>query len=179
MIDFVTPVAPDRDLGKEYNRVMRNAQNPWVCIRDCDTMFLTPMDGVYDVMRRAIEVHPDCGLFSCITNRIYWPHQRYDDEACDPVPDILYHRRIAESMMKAPSLIMDFSNKPISGFCMLLSKAWWNRVGGFPEGGKLLHVDKQFSKKCLALGPIGIIRNIYVFHYYRLHSNHTDKSHLV
>lgn len=177
MIEFANPVAPDRDLGKEYNRVIRQTGLPWVCLTDCDALFLTRMDQVRATMVEAITHYPENGLFTCVTNRIYNRAQQLGGFSENS--DILPHLKIALEQIAKP-LDVVASARPISGFMMLVSKRLWEKVGGFPEGGRFLQVDTKFSNRCRRAGsPPLVIRNIYMFHLYRFGTSRNDVSHLV
>lgn len=175
-IDFVTPVAPDRDLGAEYNRVMRSCQAPWVCIRDCDTMFLTRMDVVRRALEEYIEMSPT-GLLTCLTNRIYNPAQRL------PGMEDIY--AVKPHIAKAKGLIagkpaLEPSPLRIGGFFMLVRKSLWEEVGGFDEGRGLIRVDGSFSDKCSEAGnPPMVMQTVYVFHVYRMLEGKGYREHLV
>ena len=177
-IDFVTPVAPGKDLGAEYNRAMGQSTCPWVCIRDCDTMFLTPMSGILAEMLRYIEVYPKCGLFTCLTNRIWTPEQQLDRKFSED-RNIENHIILAESQLTECNA-GPVCEAPISGFLMLIKKNLWEKVGGFPEGGKFLGVDNRFCEDCRKAGsPPRVMHSIYVFHIYRMREGREYKKHLL
>lgn len=178
MIDFVTPVAPDKCLGKEYNRAMADSKQPWVCIRDCDTAFLTPMDIVLQHMLEYIRIYPQCGLFTCLTNRVYNKHQLHEGHFSDET-DIMHHIRIAQDRIKS-GLAAPVSPNPLSGFLMLIKKELWKEVGGYREQGRILGTDNEFSEACRKAGSLPrVMHTIYLFHVYRLGmASRYDVSHL-
>lgn len=179
VIDFVTPVSPEANLGAAYNRVMRNIPpGGWACIRDCDTAFLVPMSDVLAHMYRYIKKYPKCGLFTCLTNRIYAREQLYKGHFSEAT-DLMAHIDIAEDLISHKHTAPE-TPSPISGFLMLVSREMWDRVGGFSERGRFLGIDNKFGEACRRKGsPPRVMKSIYVFHVYRMGKGRTYKKHLL
>ena len=73
---------------------------------------------------------------------------------------------------------MEIINSPVSGFLMVLKRKVWEEVK-YSENLQLLHVDWDFSKRLEAKGySIGLMKGVYVFHYYRLKEGAESIRHL-
>lgn len=188
-IHHITPSAIDKNLGKAYNEAMsRIPDGDWACIRDLDTMFLTP-NGTSIIHRHAemFEVlvaagKSKYGVLTCYTNRIH-PISKMQllSSVVSHDRDIGNHIMLAQEVEKREFTITLIPNN-ISGFLMLLPKSLWNEVKFIEEELQCLGVDTEFSKALLESGrPIARMDNLYVFHIYRMGmpGGIRDKSHLV
>lgn len=55
----------------------------------------------------------------------------------------------------------------ISGASMAISKTWWNKLGGLPEGYFMYYEDTDFSTRVLLQGgKLGLLTNTYIEHDY-------------
>lgn len=173
-----TPYSVEKDLGKAYNEYMSLiGEDDWACIRDGDTMFLTPDFG--DIVFNYAYQNPGCVL-TCYTNRIHpFAKEQLVENTDINSPNILHQISIAEYNLKTYN---DFAYKcfgPLSGFLMLIPKSVWNKVK-FKEGVGLLGVDTQFYKDLRAANiPILRMDGLYIWHTYRLGKNIKDTTHLV
>lgn len=178
MIHYSSPFSLEKDLGKAYNQAISLIpDNDWICFTDGDTLFLTSDYGKQ--LQEIVDLHPNTGLFTCITNRVGQKQQCYNNTISED-PNILNHRRIALQIQREKRHQVKPLNIVISGHLMLIKKSVWKEVGGFPEGTGLLAVDNKFSSRILrAHKQILLMEGVYLFHYYRLLEGSHDKSHLL
>lgn len=174
MIIF-TPYSTDKDLGREYNRVMQLIpEGEHACLMDIDAMFLTPQQP--GIIMQYIEKYPDAVL-TCYTNRIsplskQLLHGRVNDNS-----DIRVHTTTAVKMQLEPMKVKVIGNM-ISGFLMVIPKKVWQQIN-FLEGVGCLGVDTWFSRECHKKRiPILLMETIYVWHTYRIENGIYDKKHL-
>lgn len=178
MIHIKIPFAEDKNLGRAYNHAFEGvAEDDWVCLMDHDVLLLTP-DAI-SIMYEYIKSFPNAGIFTCYTNRI---HPLAEDQLLDKrISDntcIKYHSERAYNQKRFGILVTEI-NHVISGFLMLVSKKTWNEIK-FPEYGKCLGVDNDFSQRVLESGKkIYRMDSVYVFHTYRLKNGIKDKTHLI
>ena len=164
-----------KDIGKAYNRYMdRVPDNDWVCFVDHDAMFTTPdwQKQLYDI----INANPDYSCFTVVTNRIGNPGQRFAGVDQNN-HDIKYHREIGElAQNQFGTEVKDITNEHLlSGVVILIKKLVWKEVGGFDEVG-FLGVDNHFHAKLKIKGKkVGLMKGVYVYHYYRAGENETLK----
>jgi hypothetical protein len=172
MIYFFTPYAINRRLGEAYNQYCEIVPNDddWICLTDGDTCFLTPDYGF--IISRAIEIHgANYALLTCYTNRVACPLQRIKVKGASTNRDILFHRNLAHNLAKENRGDVLPIKEPIGGFFLLFQKQIWKSFP-FPDvtnRGTLLGIDRKWSSTLLAHNlRIGLIANLYLFHYYRL-----------
>lgn len=171
---FFTPFSIEKNLGKSYNECLSLIpEGDLACLRDLDTMFLTPDAG--QIISDYASRFPDAVLV-CYTNRIH-PLATEQLLANAPYnsPDILEHIKIAQD--KKQDLTVSECHSHLSGFLMVVPKSVWHKVK-FNEGG-LLGVDTLFFKDLRVKG-VKILRMnaIYIFHTYRIWTDIKDKNHL-
>lgn len=161
-IDVRIAYEPGAKLGQDYNRIFRETAHDWVLLVDHDVLILNPH--WYLLCQKAIEQHPTAGLFTCYTNNIGGPDQKAPNP---PVKDasILAHRDYAHALFDQHG----YSCAPIdgakcSGMLMLISKAAWSKVGGFPGKG-MFREDWTFGRKLKAARiPVMRMNGLYVYH---------------
>lgn len=173
-----TPWSNEKDLGAAYNEYMRLIPDGDVaCIRDLDTMFLTPDAG--DIVQKAAEQNP-LSVLVCFTNRIHpsAKAQLAADSLFDNT-DIMKHINYAHDIRHFPDNKTTDVAGPLSGFLMIVPKAIWN-ICPFAEGVGLLGVDTYFFKNLQRKGiTIKRINHLYIFHTYRLLNGIENKEHLI
>jgi len=148
----------------------------WGCLMDLDTMFLT--SNVGHQLEEIVKKYPNTGLFTAITNRVGLKEQCYRGNI-DNDPNILNWKRVAKQLQENKWMEMRELKHPISGHLMMVKKSVWKAVGGFPEVGKILAIDNSFSKRVLDHNlEIQLMEGVFVFHFYRMDKNITDKTHL-
>lgn len=183
-IRYITPFSTEHNnlkwpnIGGCYNQVISELPDDcYVCLRDGDTMFLTPDWGKQ--IESIIENNSEFDLITCMTNRVGLKHH-----CCG---DYLFNcTNITEHIIHAHSLKQKFGHEvssgsnlyPITvapGYFMLFHKSLWQKVGGFPEYD--ITFDRVFSKKVLKDGgKIGIATGLYIFHSYRMLSSNPQNS---
>lgn len=177
MIHHITPYSIDKNLGQCYNKAISIiGDDDYACIRDIDTLFLTPEQPSY--VEEYIHRFPDAGILTCFTNRIspLSKAQLYNQVVSED-SDIRTHINIANELKKYlfNTTVID---RDISGFLMVVSKKVW-KDHPFPETGKAIGVDTQYGRMIRAAG-LQILRmdGVYLWHTYRLMNGITDKKHL-
>jgi len=177
MIHRIQPFSANKNLGKAYNdHIKILPENSWICIQDYDTCFLE--HNFYVNMLEYIKQFPNQGIFTCYTNRTLCKEQQYRGQIFDN-PDIGHWRKVSIEVHKKPISLKDI-NKEISGFCMLFNKNVWEKAGGFMEReARCLGIDNNFCWSVLEKGfKIGLMENVFCFHYYRLVEGIKYKEHL-
>ena len=179
MIYYRIVWSTDKNIGAAYNREMQMLpyDDDFCCFIDADAMFLTPFFGKQ--LERIVEAYPECGAFTCTTNRVNCKWQLAEGGWMND--DIKYHRLIAErSAQKSYLQVEDVSRKPrgkvMSGVLMLIRRDVWRKVGGFKDG--MLGVDNDFHWKIMDNNErLYLMKGVYVYHWYR-GGDYSNKSHL-
>ncbi len=177
MIYRIQPFSEIKNLGKAYNdHIKLLPSGSWICIQDYDTCFLDYQ--FYINMLVYIKIFPNQGIFTCLTNRTGCIEQRYNGEIYEN-PDMNHWEEVSINIHSKATSLKDI-NKEISGFCMLFNKNVWESAGGFLEReGRCLGIDNNFCWIVLEKGyKIGLMENVFCFHYYRLKKGIADKTHL-
>ena len=161
-INICIPFDPEANLGREYNRIMRESQREWILFLDHDVLLLNPH--WYHICSKAIEREPAAGIFTCLTGNIGSPAQVLTDAPtdCDPIS---LHRQVAFKLWRQKQyLLSDITGHKISGFFLLTSKPAWERAGGFPEGG-VFGIDRAYQRRIIGSGQrIFRMDGLYVLH---------------
>ena len=182
MLYTCKPFSIEKELGKVYNAhcAMVPNEDDWILIMDTDTMLIEP-SVTYPVIFKAIEAHPDTTIFGAMTNRVGIPSQRvFADQ--DPNPDIIDHYKmtlaLAERYRNGECKQVRF----VGGFFLLFRKRYWMRHKFQAEirTDKKRLFDYAFCEPAMrSAAKIRVILGAYVFHYYRMHKDYRDKSHLL
>jgi GT2 family glycosyltransferase len=177
MIHYLTPYSVNGNLGKAYNAAAKLIVNPedWIVFLDGDTCFLTADYG--KIILENLAIHgKDCGLISCLTNRVGNKEQCYMGLVSED-PNILNHIKTAEKLSKEKRHEIAITDRVISGHLMAIQKKTWDLIGGADHG--LLGVDTELSRRVWRKQlKIGILQGLYIFHKYRINTNRYDVSHL-
>jgi GT2 family glycosyltransferase len=156
-IDVRIPYEPGGKLGWDYNRIMNETVHDWVLFLDHDVL-LSINPHWYHLCQQAIRNHT-FGMATCWTNAPHNTGQHWPTSA----ETIAEHRVVARTIydMHGESVT---PLKKASGFFMLINKAAWNAVGGFPGVG-MFREDWQFSAR-LERKRYSIVRidGLYVYH---------------
>lgn len=172
MIYFNIPWSTHKNIGKSYNDFMEMvpSDHDFACFLDGDAMFLNTFFGKQ--LEAIIQRYPECGIFTCMTNRVGCAWQVLGDLAGD---DIRGHRKVAEryeSLECEPAP----SSPLLSGVLILIKKSVWKKIGGFKDG--LLGVDNKLHQSAIDNHePVYVMKGVYVYHWYR--GGKKDKSHLL
>lgn len=177
VIHYPTPFRRDKNLASAYNFVFERycRPNDWVCLRDIDTMFLTP--DAPNIIEDYINLYPDTGIFTCYTNRLslHSKDQLYKG-FINPDTNIMNHIRLADKL-KSLRCVTEIDHR-ISGFLMVVSKKTWDEFKF--HGEACLGVDYLFSQDIIDAGmKIRRMNGLYVFHAYRLLHGVNNTQHLM
>lgn len=176
MIYTFIPYDPEKNLGSSYNRCMDMLPNDddWAVFIDHDAMFTTNF--WYHQISEVVKSHPNAGLITCVTNRIYNPKQiifnRYElkgESATDLLNnhDIEFHRQLGHSLYELNGSSVEALNSDllISGVVMVVKKKTWNSIK-FCDG--FLRVDNNFHQECSNRNlEVLLMTGLYVYHWYR------------
>lgn len=161
MVNLYTFVPYDAacNLGRAYNRHMALLpEGAWAVLLDHDVALLT-LDW-WHVIQRAIATKPDAGVFTCLTNRIAAPWQQVGDRDNH---EMGYHLNLARERAAHQTLLDITESKGFGGVLMALSKAAWQRVGGFVDG--MFCVDHNLHFALVTQGYRNyLIESLYVYH---------------
>ena len=175
----VVPFSLEKNLGRAYNEAMNLIPDgDFACLRDGDTMFLTPDYG--EILHHYAMSEPlHCGVMTCFTNRLSeLSRLQLRNGLVDEESNMKVHIAHAEHQKKKlyQSTIIQ---RDISGFLMLVSKDVWKRIP-FAEDGQCIGVDTYWSRRIREAGLyIYRMDGLYVWHTYRLKNGILDKSHLL
>jgi len=180
MIYPAIPYRLDKNIGRFYNDFMSMlpSDDDFACFVDGDTLLLTYHWG--HQLQQVVDEHPNCGLFTAVTNRVGCPWQ-VNDEGAALGDDIRDHRELAEELWnRYGTACMERTRPPdarwMSGFLMMLRKSTWKNLGGFREG--MLGVDNDIHEKAANKGEQVLqMCGVYLYHWYR-GGNQRYKEHL-
>lgn len=161
-IDTRIAFSPDGNLGAEYNRIIEESNHEWILFIDHDVLLLNPH--WYLLCTKAIEQHPETGLFTCYTNNIGGPDQKA--HGCPgKEANIMEHRLHAKQLFETNQFncsVID-GNK-CSGMFLLINKSAWKAVGGFNKKG-LFKLDWDFGRAVQNKNyKVMRIDGLYVYH---------------
>lgn len=171
-------VTAEKNIGKYYNRCCSIVPNndDWVAFWDADLLAFFTVNNWGKFLEDATKKYKDVALFTCMANRIGTHKQRLLKDGCTN-PSMKYHRNICAQQLKLHGFEICDNAKTVSGMLLMFQKKTWEAVGRFNEVG-MLHVDREFSRNVSSLvGKIGILKGMYVMHYYRLCE--TNFNHLI
>jgi GT2 family glycosyltransferase len=159
MLLTMMPFATDRNLGAAYNKAMALLPDgAWAALLDHDAMWTTKR--WYHQILDAIDFKPDAGAFTTVTNRIAAPWQQVGDAENH---EMGYHYGMGEQRCNVRTLLDITGTKGFGGVVIVVSKAAWQRVGGFKDG--LLCVDHGLHFALRAAGYRNwLIEGLYVYH---------------
>lgn len=178
MIRYITPYSTERNklgypnIGGIYNKCISELPDDcFVCIRDGDTMFLTPDWGHH--IKEIIDENKDFDLITCVTNRVGLNTHTCGEYFfnCTDISEHIDHCKTRRTAFKNEVTKSNIA----PGYFMIFHKSLWKKVGGFKENS--ITFDKIFSNKVLnSGGKIGIATGLYIFHLYRWGQENPEKS---
>lgn len=171
---YYQPYALNGNLGDVYNDCSYGHDDEdWICILDQDICILDSRLKWW--VAQTIEAHPEIDIFGCMTNRLKSPEQRSSKMFGET--DIVKHKkRTIQHWNQFKTTVRELKENELAGMFMLM-RARVLRSVKFRNG--LLYLDSDFSKRAREIGyKIGIMRGIYVFHYYRLAEGEKNINHL-
>ena len=175
---YSNPYSTEKNIGKALNEFCEIVPDgSWICLQDGDINYLTPTWGKQ--IEDAIKLHGDkFGIIGCLCNRLGRSIQRYGD--INDHHDMDRHHDIAKKLEDEHwAEVEDITSKKyIAGMFMLFHKDVWKECK-FEENN--IAFDDAFSKSVRRKGyKLGLMKGLYVYHLYRIWSDHPskDRSHL-
>lgn len=137
--------------------------NAMICVRDGDTLFLSPDWGRQ--IEKIVSANRGYDLIGCMTNRLRAPYQLHEGQISNE-DSITQHRLIAEQRWRAHGTeVRELAQGPVAAMLMIFPKAVWLRHP-FPE--RSIYFDQQFTQDVRDNGGrVGIAQGFYLFHLYR------------
>lgn len=177
------PYALDKDFFKAIDEDMaRLNDEEWGVIMDLDTMPLRPEFGFQ--LQAYINKYPDTGLFTCYASRCHYKPQIRKGTLTEN-PDILYHKRWADTIYNDLHLQVKKVDRRIAGHLMMIKKSTWKLIRDdvqkrvLDKGKQILGVDTQISNVILQKGfNILLMRGVYLFHFLRFDKGYNYTKHL-
>lgn len=171
-IFYLTAWATDKLYGKALNdHIQHLPDDSWIVVIDGDTCFLS--DNYGNVIEQAIKDNPDAALMTCKTNRAW-------GQGFDKGGDIVAHYHKARSLGEQKNTYTKMQTI-LPGFFWLFHKSTWIKHK-FDEKPILYKGSSFDARWCYLLlrdnMKMVMINNLYVFHYYRLHKDIKDTTHL-
>lgn len=172
-IHYLTPYSLEKNFGRALNEAMNLIpEGDSACLRDGDTMFLTPDYG--SIIQYHAENNPGAVL-TCYTNRL---HRLAKEQLYFGTP--FYGENILDEMKRAEKIRENKTTTPCTGplsfLLEVIPKDIWKKV---PFGDGLLGVDTDFFKDLRKAGiPILRMNNLHIWHTYRLGGDIKNTSHL-
>jgi len=136
----------------------------WVCLRDGDTLWLSPSWG--EQVEQVVAAHGDAfSVIGAMTNRLRSPLQLHGGLFSDEA-DIGRHRDIAlQRWEEHGPLVQPLRAGVLAGMCLIFPKRVW-RAHPFVERSLLF--DQRFCGDVRAAGgQLGVALGLYLFHLYR------------
>jgi GT2 family glycosyltransferase len=150
------PWNSDKNIGKSYNESMSMVKtNDWVCFLDGDAVHTSHFFG------KRIEEVIDTNRVNCTYQIAPGVDVKNNDQE--------YHRNFGDNIWETyGNQVMDVTNNmELSGVFIAIKKSVWEKVGGFKED-KMLTVDNDIHRKIRISGEkVGLMKGIYVQHWYR------------
>lgn len=173
-IKYFVPFSTSKNLGAEYNRYCSECTDEWIAFKDGDAMFLDNDWG--NRVEQVIKDNPDGDIFGCVTNRLRYPDQLFENR-CSEETDIMEHKRISDLLWETCGTTCIDAQRPIAGVFLLFRREIWRHIK-FHDG--IISIDFLFCQEAMDAGyKIKIMTGIYLFHFYRLDKDKNDISHLM
>lgn len=174
------------NLGKTYNQIMEDTTADYVAFLDHDAMFTTR--DWYHQICEIIDLHPNAGVFTGITNRIGNRQQLVPE--MQKHHDILVHREYGKRIQEeARHRVVPLEHtygfkgektktlhngwRMLSGVLMVVNRKAWEEIkfqDGFLGVDGKFHTDLKNARwECL------LMKGVYLYHFYR---GDEDYSHL-
>lgn len=169
-IHYITPYSTIKNYGGEFNdRISELPNDSWICLRDGDTMFLNHDWGkqIQDVIIKHGDKYQ---LIGCMTNRVNRRHQLVNG-IFNSDWDIQHHYSISKVLHENDyDTVIDVTSKSrLAGLFMLFHKSTWEKCK-FVENNR--RFDDLFCRDIINKGgKLGLMKGLYLFHWYRGWSN--------
>lgn len=170
---YFQPFAVNGNLGQAYNDCEYGLDDEdYLCILDQDVCFLDYRQKKW--IAETIDKNKEYDVFTCMTNRLSGGPQvvttLYDQ------PNIIMHKKRVLLQWKTYGTSVMTPTQPTAGLFMVM-KARVLRAVMFKNG--LMYLDTDFYNRATEMGfKFGIMRGIYLYHYYRLLESKNNIDHL-
>ena len=175
-IHYFQPFALDGNLGQRYNDVADYYDldgEEWICIMDQDICFLDSRLKLW-IAKTIAANYQDYDVFTCMTNRLADSQQVV--QKLNVATDIRHHKMQTLKQWEQYTTSVKAATHPTAGLLMIMQVKTLKAVK-FKNG--LMYIDTDFYLRAVADGfRFGIMRGIYLFHYYRLLESKNSISHL-
>lgn len=153
------PFREDMNLGRAYNEQMdRIGPDEWALFLDHDAMWTTKKWKAQ--IEEAIAFMPGAGLFAATSNRIGPLWQRRGKASSHQME---HHYALGEERLTWRTLLDVTDTQGFGGVAFAISKAAWEKVGGFVDG--MLCVDHAMHFALRAAGyRVYVLESLYVYH---------------
>lgn len=173
------PDQSNRNMGKELNKICsKYNDDDWIIFLDHDAIWTT--DKWYQQIQAAIDTKDKVGMFTCMTNRVMNTEQLYRRKISEN-HDMSYHRKVGADLYKAHGSNYYHLTKgsPVSGVVMIVNCGIMKKIK-FRELDSPLGVDNYAHFDLVDAGyKVGLLKGLYVYHWYRGDKNYKNTSHLV
>lgn len=177
MFEIYIPYSLEKNIGKEYNRIMGNLTVSHAVFMDGDMMFLNSNFG--HIIQDYIDRCPDAVL-TCKTNRTHRLSESQRDNQCNS-------ENVWECLIHAKNLSdrsVSIATGPLSMLLMVIPKKVWEQhnfteVNKYrPDETNMLGVDNDWTNRIRAAGvPVYVMNGLFMYHQYRLLTG--EKTHLL
>jgi hypothetical protein len=174
------PFSTNGNYAEELNKYIRLVPNDddWICIYDIDTLRSRSTWG-QDV-EKMIEANKDFDLLTCLATRSGMHPQRLNNQIYSVRDMVVLHNLCEKQYNTVQSFQAKQTNFPVAGFFLCFKKSLWKEFPFKKTPKGILSVDRRWSLRLLEAGKkIGICHKLVLIHYYRLHKNRKDTSHLL
>ena len=176
-ISFISAFDTEKNIGKEYNRLIENINDEWIFIKDGDCLFLTTDYG--DRIAKIIDANKDkYDIIGCMTNRLNLNTHHQRIEGMENEHSVTAHIKLSNDLWNQHGTnCKDNLLKPIGAMCMCFKRKVWEQIR-FTETDSM-HFDKIFCDQAMNLDyKIGIAEGFYVFHLYRWEFKDKPQNHV-
>ena len=157
-----------------YNFTMRESPFEHVCIKDTDVLWVNR--DFYEIIQRIIELNPEYGIITCVTNCIdcedqhapeletFLRNKRKKNLGTATIDDYCYYSRWLFQKRKFQTRLV--TKRKIGGFVMVTRKSVWRDVGEFPTGKDgQWGIDQQYCKNVREAGyPVLVATGLFAYH---------------
>lgn len=162
---YLTPYMKGNIGGGINESIALLPKDAWVCIRDADTLFLTPK--VQQQIQEIVDANTEYSLIGCRTNRLRSQHVTYKRDELFNCADMDKH--VAAAYELESTRWGEVSELPIdeivAGMFMLFPVSLWDEIK-IPEYS--IRFDIEYGVEARLKGhKLGMAEGIYLFHLYR------------
>ena len=160
MVNFIQPFAYDKNVGREYNRVVRLLSG-WICITDQDTL---KFNGFAQRVKKITDQADKSQVITCRVNRLRKDNKNVIQTLYEE-SDINPHFDKFNELWNTYGTELERTKEPIAGVCMIFHKSVWNKVK-FRELES--NFDNHFTTDVRQAGfTTHVAKGLYIFHLYK------------